>query len=221
MLISPLPDQEGNKLQRPNSNFCKPLRKKSRKLSVQPGLCGSNDLRVGRQMSTFQLFIQSGLAKDLSVPLYQVAIDAQYQTNSVWSGSLSSTQVHGGQNCDMCNTFTAISSPTEVVFYIARWHEVNLILITRDVRKHNEYTRPVCNRDVVAVTETCSSRGRSAVSYWYSRTKTWALYCFGAVSQNSFRMHLCDVVLSYNFKVRAMPVFPSFSSTENHNSKFS
>ena len=28
-LISPQPDQEGNKLQRPNSNFCKPLKKNS------------------------------------------------------------------------------------------------------------------------------------------------------------------------------------------------
>ena len=29
MLISPQPDQEGNKLQRPNSNFCKPLKNNS------------------------------------------------------------------------------------------------------------------------------------------------------------------------------------------------
>ena len=71
MLTSPLPDQEGNKLQRPNSgfiqlsphearcsNFCKIL-KKIRILSLQPGLRGSNDLRVGRKMATFQLFFQS------------------------------------------------------------------------------------------------------------------------------------------------------------------
>ena len=38
------------------SNFCKPLIKKCRKLSVQPGLRGSNDLGVGRKMATFQLF---------------------------------------------------------------------------------------------------------------------------------------------------------------------
>ena len=39
------------------SNFCKPLKKKKfRRLSVQPGLHGSNDLRVGRKMATFQLF---------------------------------------------------------------------------------------------------------------------------------------------------------------------
>ena len=40
------------------SNFCKPLKKKFRRLSVQPGLCDSNDLRVGRKMVTFQLFFQ-------------------------------------------------------------------------------------------------------------------------------------------------------------------
>ena len=39
-------------------------------LSVQPGLRGRNDLRVGRKMATFQLFFQSGRAKDLSAPLY-------------------------------------------------------------------------------------------------------------------------------------------------------
>jgi len=36
-------------------NFCKPLQKKFRTLSVQPGFRGSNDLRVGRKMATFQL----------------------------------------------------------------------------------------------------------------------------------------------------------------------
>ena len=44
-------------------------RKQFRNLSVQPGLRGSNDLRVGRKMATFQLFFQSGRAKDLSAPL--------------------------------------------------------------------------------------------------------------------------------------------------------
>jgi len=43
--------------------------KKVRKLSVQPGRRGSNDLRVGRKMATFQLFFHSGQAKDLSAPL--------------------------------------------------------------------------------------------------------------------------------------------------------
>jgi len=41
------------------SNFCKSLQKKFRSLSVQPGLGGSNDLRVGRKMATFHLFNQS------------------------------------------------------------------------------------------------------------------------------------------------------------------
>jgi len=41
------------------SNFCKPLKKRIRRLSVQPGLRGSNDPRVGRKMATFQLFFQS------------------------------------------------------------------------------------------------------------------------------------------------------------------
>jgi len=41
-------------------------------LSVQPGLCGSNDLSFGRKMATFQIFFQSGRAKDLSAPLYQL-----------------------------------------------------------------------------------------------------------------------------------------------------
>ena len=41
------------------SNFCKPHKKKIRRLSVHPGLRGSNDLRVGRKMATLQLFFQS------------------------------------------------------------------------------------------------------------------------------------------------------------------
>ena len=42
------------------SNVCKPLKKKKiRKLSVQPGLRGSNDLRVGRKMAKFQFFFYS------------------------------------------------------------------------------------------------------------------------------------------------------------------
>ena len=39
-----------------------------RRLSLQPGLRGSNDLRVGRKVATFQLFLESGRAKDLSAP---------------------------------------------------------------------------------------------------------------------------------------------------------
>jgi len=42
------------------SNFCKPLKeKKFGRLSVQPGLRGSNDLRVVRKMESVQLFFQS------------------------------------------------------------------------------------------------------------------------------------------------------------------
>jgi len=37
------------------SNFGKQLKKSLRRLSVQPGLRGSNDLRVGRKMAAFQL----------------------------------------------------------------------------------------------------------------------------------------------------------------------
>ena len=46
------------------------LKKKIRRLSVQPGLRGSNDLRVGRKMVNFKFVFQSGRAKDLSAPLY-------------------------------------------------------------------------------------------------------------------------------------------------------
>ena len=52
-------------------NFCKPLKKKIRKLYLKPGLRGSNDLRVGQKMATFQMFFQTGRSKDLSVPLYK------------------------------------------------------------------------------------------------------------------------------------------------------
>ena len=45
------------------SNFCKPLKKKFRRFSVQPGLRGSNDPRVGRKMATFQLFFFFFLAQ--------------------------------------------------------------------------------------------------------------------------------------------------------------
>ena len=96
MLLIPWPDQKGYKLQRPNSNFRKPLKKKNQKVvrltssssndlrvgrATQKTLkknqkvvhltsSSSNDLRVGRKMATFQLFFQSGRAKDLSAPLY-------------------------------------------------------------------------------------------------------------------------------------------------------
>jgi len=37
-------------------NFYKSLKKSSVGCSLQPGLRGSNDLRVGRKMATFQLY---------------------------------------------------------------------------------------------------------------------------------------------------------------------
>ena len=39
------------------------------RLSVQSGLRGSNDLRAGWKIVTFQMFFQSGRAKDLLAPL--------------------------------------------------------------------------------------------------------------------------------------------------------
>jgi len=51
-------------------SFAGHSKKKISRLSAQPGIRGSNDLRVGRKMATFQLFFQSGRAKDLSAPLY-------------------------------------------------------------------------------------------------------------------------------------------------------
>jgi len=48
--------------------------KQFRMLSVQPGLRGSNDLRVGRKMATFQLFLQSDRAKFLSLTLYKIGL---------------------------------------------------------------------------------------------------------------------------------------------------
>ena len=47
----------------------KATQKKFRKLSVQPGLRGGNDLHVGRKMETFQFFFQSDRAKDVSALL--------------------------------------------------------------------------------------------------------------------------------------------------------
>jgi len=51
-----------------------------RKVSVQPGLRGSNDLRVGRKMATYQLFSQFGRAKDLSAPLYMCVCVLMFTT---------------------------------------------------------------------------------------------------------------------------------------------
>ena len=71
VLISPYPNHERNKLQRPNSNFCKPLKKNN-----SEG-CPSNQVSAAAMTSasdeiwrTFNCFFQSGRAKDLSVTLY-------------------------------------------------------------------------------------------------------------------------------------------------------
>jgi len=40
------------------TELLQPTQKKFRSLSVQPGPRGSNDLRVGQKMATFQLFFQ-------------------------------------------------------------------------------------------------------------------------------------------------------------------
>ena len=71
VLISSQPDKEGNKLQPPNTRFIQhnpheaqytsqpvalTFASHLRKLSVQPGLRGSNELGVRRKMANFQLF---------------------------------------------------------------------------------------------------------------------------------------------------------------------
>ena len=70
VLISPYPYQKGNKLKRPNSNFCKPLKNNSEG-------CPSNQVSAAAMTSAsdekwrnFNCFFQSGQAKDLSAPLY-------------------------------------------------------------------------------------------------------------------------------------------------------
>ena len=49
------------------TNFCKPLKKIFKRLSVQPLVHGSNDLRVGRKIATFQSLFKSGRTKDLAL----------------------------------------------------------------------------------------------------------------------------------------------------------
>jgi len=68
VLICPLPDQEWNKIEWPNSYFCKPLRKISED-------CPSNQVSAAAMTSAsdekwrpFNCFFQSGRAKDLSAP---------------------------------------------------------------------------------------------------------------------------------------------------------
>ena len=71
VLLSPQPGQEGKKLQRPNFNVCKPLKKKNSES------CPSNQVSAAAMTSgseekwrLFNCFFQSGRARDLSAPLY-------------------------------------------------------------------------------------------------------------------------------------------------------
>jgi hypothetical protein len=69
VLISPYPDQEGNKLQQPNSNFCKPIKKKNSED------CPSNQVSVAAVTSASDvkwrpfIFFWSGWVKELSALL--------------------------------------------------------------------------------------------------------------------------------------------------------
>ena len=70
VLISPLPDQEGNKLSDQTLTFASHSKKKSED-------CPSNQVSAAAMTSTsdekwrtFNCFFQSGRAKDLSAPLY-------------------------------------------------------------------------------------------------------------------------------------------------------
>jgi hypothetical protein len=47
---------------------------KFRRLSVQPGLRGSNDLHVRTKNGDLSIVFQSGRAKDLSAPLYNLVL---------------------------------------------------------------------------------------------------------------------------------------------------
>jgi len=60
VLITPWPDQEGTSYSDHTLTFASHSKKKFRNLSVQPGLCSSNDLHVRRKMATFQLFFSVG-----------------------------------------------------------------------------------------------------------------------------------------------------------------
>ena len=77
VLISPQPDQEGNKLQRPNCNFCKPLKKNKSES------CPSNQVSAAAMTASdekwrpFNCFFQSGWAKDLSAPVIQCRAQAR------------------------------------------------------------------------------------------------------------------------------------------------
>ena len=81
VLISPYPDQEWNKLHRPNSNICKPLKKKKKS-----ECCPSNQVSaLDEKWRLFNCFFQSGRAKDLSALLYiQGALFLSTSLNFLW-----------------------------------------------------------------------------------------------------------------------------------------
>ena len=63
------PDQEGNKLQRPNSNFRKPLKKYSEGFPSKQVFAAAMTSASDEEYRPFNCFFQSGRAKDLSAPL--------------------------------------------------------------------------------------------------------------------------------------------------------
>ena len=68
-LISPQPDQEGKKLGRPNSNFCRPLKNKSEGCPSNQDSAAAMTSASDEKWRPFNCFLQSGRAKDLSAPL--------------------------------------------------------------------------------------------------------------------------------------------------------
>ena len=69
VLISPQPDQEGNNLQRPNSNFCKPLKNNSEGCPSNQVFAAALTSASEEKWRPFNYFFQSDRAKDLSAPL--------------------------------------------------------------------------------------------------------------------------------------------------------
>jgi len=70
VLRSPQSDQEGNKLQRPNSNFCKPLKYNSEGCPPKRVSAAAMTPVSDEKWRPFNRVFQSGQAKNLSTPLY-------------------------------------------------------------------------------------------------------------------------------------------------------
>ena len=104
--------------------------KKFGSLSVQPGLHGSNDLRVGRKMATFQLLFQSGRAKDLSAPLYVSATNITLKSGSDWvahyhiSLSVTFNVKTGSCTVEQPNTRTSVQSGSIPPIERQQWRTV-------------------------------------------------------------------------------------------------